>query len=183
MAKTYGQQQQRVIQTMPSNPGAIKTKKYALNKNVYLRLGMKQIVRQQWFWGFVPLGIILLNVVLNLTKTYQNWWIYLVAILGAVLYLAFWAVQFTGISQLEQYKQLFQHYRYEVDSRQILMKMNEKEGGIVKWDMIQAATVEKDGYSFELGRGQFIFLPFSIFPTDNDRKLMDKILKDKGLVK
>jgi len=94
----------------------------------------------------------------------------------------FWLIQFTGITQLAQYKQLFDKYRYEIDSRQIFMKISDKEGGMIKWDMILSAYKDKEAYVLEMGKYQFIYLPLAIFNNDNDRKLMDKIMRDKGLI-
>ena len=124
MAKGFSQgQQRRVQQPMPSNPLAIKTKKFALEKNKFISLNIMQVVRTKWYWGFAPLALILINAGLNISKVYPNYWIYVIAVLSVILYIAFWAIQFTGVTQLEQYKQLFQKYRYEIDSRQILMKL------------------------------------------------------------
>jgi hypothetical protein len=61
------------------------------------------------------------------------------------------------------------------------MKISDKEGGVIKWDMILSAYKDKEAYVLEMGKHQFIYLPFAIFNNDNDRKLMDKILRDKGL--
>jgi hypothetical protein len=47
--------------------------------------------------------------------------------------------------------------------------------------MILSAYKDKEAYVLEMGKYQFIYLPFAIFNNDNDRKLMDKILRDKGL--
>jgi len=96
-------------------------------------------------------------------------------------YILFWLIQFTGITQLAQYKQLFDKYRYEIDSRQIFMKISDKEGGMLKWDMILSAYKDKQAYVLEMGKYQFLYLPFSIF-SENDRKLMDKIMRDKGYI-
>lgn len=165
-----------------SNPGAIKTKKYALDKQTYINTSLKQVWKQQWFWAFVPLALIILNVVLNLTGWYPNWWIYLVVVLGAVLYGLFWLVQFTGITQLEQYKPLFQRFAYEIDSRQILLKSSQTEAGMMKWDMVKSAYKDKNAYVLVISRGQFLYLPFSIFNSEHDLKLMERILKQKGLI-
>jgi YcxB-like protein len=185
MAKGYSSQGhggQRRMVAAPSNPLAIKTKKYAFEKNKFISLSMWQLIRTQWYWGFVPLAIILVNVILNLTKVYPNYWIYVLTLIGVILYVIFWAIQFTGVTQLEQYKQLFGKYRYEIDSKQILMRISETEGGVVKWDMVQSAQKDKEAYIFTLGKFQFLYLPFSIFTSDNDRKLMDRILKEKNLI-
>jgi len=181
MAKGYAQsQQRRVQQPIQSNPLAIKTKKFALEKNKFIGINMMQLIKNQWYWGFVPLALIFINVIVNLTGVYHNYWIYVLTLIGAIAYLIFWAIQFTGVTQLEQYKQLFSKYRYEIDSRQILMKLSDTEGGVIKWDMIKGARKAKDAYILDMGQYQFIYLPFTVFNTDSDKKLLDRILKDKG---
>jgi hypothetical protein len=181
MAKNYGAQQRAQMQA-PSNPLAIKTKKYGLEKNKYIAMCMRQLFANQWKWAFIPLALVGLNVFLNLSGTYKNYWIYIFLAIGVIGYILFWLIQFTGITQLAQYKQLFDKYRYEIDSRQIFMKISDKEGGMIKWDMILSAYKDKEAYVLEMGKYQFIYLPLSIFNNDNDRKLMDKIMRDKGLI-
>jgi hypothetical protein len=184
MAKNHAaiKQAQMGYQQNPSNPGAIKTKKFALEKNKYTAISMRQFFKEQMKWVLVPIAIIFINAVLNLTGAYKNIWIYIFAIVGAGLYILFWYIQYVGITQLEQYKQLFQKYRYEIDSRQILMKISDKEGGVIKWDQIRSAYKNKTGYVLDISRGQFIYLPFDVFTSDNDRRLLDKILRDKSLI-
>ena len=181
MAKNYGAQQRAQMQA-PSNPLAIKTKKYGLEKNKYIAMCMRQLFANQWKWAFLPLALVGLNVFLNLSGTYKNYWIYIFLAIGVIGYILFWLIQFTGITQLAQYKQLFDKYRYEIDSRQIFMKISDKEGGVIKWDMILSAYKDKEAYVLEMGKYQFIYLPIAIFNNDNDRKLMDKIMRDKGLI-
>ncbi len=86
---------------------------------------MKLLLRKQWYWA-VPVGIIIINIILNLT-VYPNIWIYFLAPLVIIGYLAFWGIQFTGVTQLEQYKVMFQKMQYEIDHQQILAKVNQKE--------------------------------------------------------
>ncbi|MFD3276253.1 YcxB family protein [Aquirufa echingensis] len=181
MAKNYGAQQRAQMQA-PSNPLAIKTKKYGLEKNKYIAMCMRQLFANQWKWAFLPLALVGLNIFLNLSGTYKNYWIYIFLAIGVIGYILFWLIQFTGITQLAQYKQLFDKYRYEIDSRQIFMKISDKEGGMIKWDMILSAYKDKEAYVLEMGKYQFIYLPLAIFNNDNDRKLMDKIMRDKGLI-
>ncbi len=182
MAKSYGAQQ-RQVQQVPSNPLAIKTKKYAIEKNKYIALCMRQLFSNQWKWAFLPLALVLVNVALNVTGTYKNYWIYIFLAVGVIGYILFWLIQFTGITQLAQYKQLFDKYRYEIDSRQIFMKLSDKEGGMIKWDMVPEVYKDKEAYVLMMGKYQFIYLPFAVFNNDNDKKLMDKILRDKGYIK
>ncbi|MBC8152933.1 MAG: YcxB family protein [Bacteroidetes bacterium] len=182
----------------------IKTKKYALDQKTYISLAMRQWLRDNWQWGFVPLGLILLNVVLNLTRAYPNYWLYIVIVLLTVLYVLFWGIQFTGVTQSEQFKPMFQKYVYEIDSRQILMRVNAKEGGILKWNQIKNVVKNKEAYVLlmsnedavtgmalnplmkymarQMARAQFLYLPYAIFTSDTDLKFMDTILRRKSLL-
>jgi hypothetical protein len=49
--------------------------------------------------------------------------------------------------------------------------------------MILGAYKDKEAYILEMGKYQFLHLPFSVFNNDNDKKLLDKILRDKGYLK
>lgn len=182
MAKVSINKHQPVYQ-MPSNPGAVKTKKYALPTKKYIRLSMLHFFKSQWKWSFIPLALILVNAILGITGVYPNVWIYITVLVGALLYVLFWLIQFTGISQLEQYKPMFEKYQYEIDPRQILMKINQKEGGVMKWEQIQSAYRDKDAYVLVISKGQFIYLPHAIFSSDHDLKVLERLLKQKNLLK
>jgi hypothetical protein len=182
----------------------VKTKKYALDQKTYINIALRQWIKDNWKWAFIPLGLIILNVVLNLTKVYPNYWIYIVIVVLTILYVLFWAVQITGIAQMEQSKALFQKYVYEIDSRQILMRINAKEGGILRWNQINNAIKDKEAYILfldnteamanvkaswiaktvtkGLAKAQFLYLPFNIFTSENDLRFTDALLKRKGLL-
>lgn len=182
----------------------VKTKKYALDQKTYISVALRQWVKQNWKWAFVPLGLIFLNVVLSLTGIYPNYWIYIVIVLLTILYVLFWGVQITGIAQMEQSKALFQKYVYEIDSRQILMRINAKEGGLLKWSQIGSVEKDKNAYILfldnaeamkgvkaswlartvtkGLAKAQFLYLPYSIFTSDNDLRFTDALLRRKGLL-
>jgi hypothetical protein len=182
----------------------VKTKKYAIDQKTYINLALRQWLKDNWKWAFVPLGLILLNAVLGITGIYPNIWIYIVILLLTILYVLFWAVQITGISQMEQSKPLFDKYIYEIDSRQILMRINAKEGGILKWDQIKNVYKDKNAYILfldneqalknvkanwfakivtrGLSKAQFIYWPFTIFNSDHDQKFLETILKRKELL-
>jgi len=161
----------------------IKTRKYKLENKMYVTLAMKHLLRTQWKWAVIPVAIILLNVVLNVTRAYHNIWIYFVAPLAVLLYLLFWFIQFTGVTQMEQSKPMFQKFTYEIDSRQIVMKLNTKEGMQLKWENIKEAHKEKEHFLLFFSRVQFLHLPFSIFNSENDIRFMESILKRKNLLK
>ncbi len=182
MAKVPANKHQPVYQ-MPSAPNAIKTKKYALSTNTYVKLGMKQTWEDQKMWVLLPVGLLLVNAILGITGVYPNIWIYVTIIVGVALYVAFWAIQFTGITQLAQYKPLFEKYVYEIDNRQILMKLNSKEGGVMKWEQVKTVVKNKEAYVMTLSKGQFIYLPYTIFNSETDIKLFEMLLKRKEYLK
>ncbi|TDB58216.1 YcxB family protein [Arundinibacter roseus] len=182
MAKTPTNKHQPMYQT-PPNPAAIRTKRYALDTKKYISLAMRHFIKSQLKWVLLPVALILVNAIISLTGVYPNIWIYIVILIGVVGYLLFWVIQFTGITQLEQYKPMFQKYIYEIDSRQILMKLNQKEGGVMKWDMIKEVYKDKNAYVMVLSRGQFIYLPYTVFNSEHDQKLFDRILKQKEFIK
>ena len=181
MAKMPSNKYQSTPQ-VSANPAAIRTKRYALDTKKYIGLAMRHFIKSQLKWALVPIALLLINAIVSLTGVYPNIWIYITILVGVVLYLLFWVIQFTGITQLEQYKPMFEKYIYEIDQRQILMKINAKEGGVMKWDMIKEGYKDKDAYVLVLSRGQFIYLPYSIFNSEHDMKLFDRILKQKNLI-
>ena len=182
MAKVPVNKHQPIYQ-VPSNPTAVRTKKYGLPTKKYTRLAFKHLWESQWKWIFVPIALIIGNIVLNVTKAYPNIWIYVVIVIGVILYGVFWVIQFVGITQLEQYKPMFEKYQYEIDPRQILMKINQKEGGVMKWEQIQSAYQDAEGFVLVISRGQFIYLPYTIFNSEHDQKVVARILKQKNLLK
>jgi hypothetical protein len=181
MAKVQTNRHQPIYQ-MPTAALSVKTKRFALDKKEYVKIAMLQQWNDQKMWILLPLGLLLVNAILGVTGVYPNYWVYIVVVLGTLLYAGFWWVQFTGVTQLEQYKQLFDKYIYEIDSRQILVKVNTKEGGAMQWDMIKTAVKEKDAYMLTMSKGQFLRFPFSVFNSESDMRLLERILKQKNLL-
>lgn len=93
MAKVSVNKHQPVYQ-MPTNPAAVRTKKYALPTKTYIILAMKYFFKSQMKWGLIPLALILINAIVSLTGLYPNIWIYVTIVIGVILYLLFWLVQF-----------------------------------------------------------------------------------------
>jgi len=154
----------------------IKTKKYKLETGTYIKLGLRNVFKEQWWVILIALAI---------ASGYffiASWWWISMAILAYVLYLLFWVIQFAGVTQMEQNKVMFTKLAYEIDSRQVLMKVNTKQGMPINWDMIKKAYVDKDAFVLIMSKAQFIHLPFRIFNTPNEKKFMETILKRKALV-
>lgn len=155
----------------------VKTRNYRLEKKLYIKMALKSILKKQW-WA-IPIAV---GVCLFYFWIPSIWWI-IGGVLAYGLFVLFWLIQFYGVTQLEQGKMLFERFSYEINSQQILMKLNAREGMPLKWDQIKSAEVGKDYYLLFVNKAQLIHLPFKIFNTENERKFLASILKNKGLVK
>jgi len=156
----------------------IKTKNYKLEKKTYINLALKNtLMHQGWIAGAVALALCLCYIWVP-----SIWW-FIGAFVGLGLYLLFWWIQFYGVTQLEQGKMLFERFQYEISSQQIVMKINPREGMPLKWDQIKKASIGKDYFLLVINRAQMIYLPFKIFNSENERKFLTSILKNKELVK
>jgi hypothetical protein len=155
----------------------VKTKKYQLGTSTYIKLGLLNILKQQWW-------VVLIAIAIACGYFWiASWWWISMAILAYVLYWLFWVIQFAGVTQMEQNKVIFEKMAYEIDSRQILMKLNAKQGMPIKWDMIKKAELTKDAFILTMSKAQFIHLPFRIFNSDNDKKFLETILRRKEYIK
>ncbi|WP_028978939.1 YcxB family protein [Sporocytophaga myxococcoides] len=157
----------------------IKTKKYQLPKNTYVKIALTNLVKKQWWYIFGP---ILFGCIAIFLPDYK-WWFIVTAIIAVVGYILFWAIQFTGVTQLPQNQIMFDKLTYEIDSRQVLIKLNPKQGSPIQWNMVVAAEKTKDAYLLIINKAQIIHLPFKIFNSDNDIRFMDSILKRKEYIK
>lgn len=152
----------------------VKTKKYKLESGTYIKMGLVNVLKEQWW-------VVLIAVAIACGYFWiASWWWISMAILAYLLYLLFWVIQFAGVTQVEQNKMMFEKMSYEIDSRQILMKLNIKQGMPVNWNMIKKAETTKDAFVLTMSKAQFIHLPFRIFNSENDKKFMETILKRKG---
>lgn len=155
----------------------VKTKKYKLETKTYIGLAMKNILREQWWVGFIALAIMAMYFVIP-----SIWWI-IGALIALVLYLLFWLIQFAGVTQLEQNKMLFDKLSYEISSQQVLIKVNPRQGMPLNWNMVKKAEVANEAINLYISKAQLIHLPYRVFNTENERKFVEMILKRKGLVK
>jgi hypothetical protein len=156
----------------------VKTKNYKLETSTYINLALKNVLKKQGWIAIV--GAI--AICLPYFWIASIWW-FIGAAIGLGLYLLFWWIQFYGVTQLEQGKMLFERFSYEINSQQIIMKKNPREGMPIKWDQIKSASVGKDFFLLVVNKAQLIHLPFKIFNTENERKFLTSILRTKGLLK
>lgn len=157
----------------------IKTKKYQLDSKTYVNIALKSVMKKYWWAWLVPTAIMLIPIF----APSALWWCFGIALTLSILYVLFWVMQFTAITKLDQYKMLFEKLSYEITSRQILIKLNAKQGMPVQWNQIQKAKKNKDHFILELSLAQFIYLPFSLFKGEHEIKFLESILKRKNLIK
>ena len=155
----------------------IKTKKYKLDPKVYRSMAMKNVLIDMWWVFLIPVAIALVSVFF-----WSIWWI-IGALVLTILYVAFWYIQFTGISNLEQYKMLFEKLSYEITSKSIMIKLNAKQGMPVSWENIKKVDSIEDAFTFTISRAQFIHLPHKVFNNKNEIQFLNSILKRKGYIK
>jgi predicted membrane protein len=157
----------------------VKTKKYQLPKKTYVMLGLTSLFKKQWWYIAGP---ILFGCIAFILPGYK-WWFIVTALLVPIGYLLFWAIQFAGVTQLEQNKVMFEKLSYEIDSRQVLIRLNAKQGSPLQWNMIKQASKAKDHFLLQISKAQIIHLPFKIFNSENDIKFVETILKRKDYIK
>ncbi len=155
----------------------VKTKKYQLATGKYLRLGLKNILKEQWWVILIAIAI-----ACGAFFVWSIWWI-IGAVIAYALYWLFWVIQFTGVTQMEQNKILFEKLSYEITSQQILIKINTKQGMPIKWENVKRAIVEKDAFVLIISKAQFIHLPFKVFNSENEKKFIETILRRKNFIK
>lgn len=155
----------------------VKTKKYQLVKNTYIKLAMVGVLKQQWWVSLIVAALVSGYFII------PNIWWFIGTGIAFTLYLLFWVIQFAGVTQLEQGKMLFERLAYEINSQQVLIKLNTKQGMPIKWDQIKSAKVGKDYFLLVVNKAQLIHLPFKIFNTENERKFVESILRRKNYIK
>ena len=156
-----------------------KTKKFALEHTTYVGLAMKNILITQW-WIILLIGLVCFIPAL-IWDDFDSWFIGL-AITAPLLYLLFWLIQFAGATRLKEFELIFQKLSYEIDSRQILMKIKSNQGSQIPWSMIKKARKGKDHFVLIMSKAQLIYLPFSAFSSKHHVQFVESILKRKELI-
>lgn len=180
-----------------SAPGAIRTKKYQLDKDTFTRIAITQVWKKEWWYALIPFAIFMIPAIFDF-----SWWWVAVAFIVTLLFVLIRSAQVMGVTRVEQGNVLFEKLMFEVDNRQIMMKRNDREGMALTWDMIQKAQRTDDAFMMwlqppsasQLPTGWkgwiartfqapiFIMMPYKIFNNQNDIKLMESILRRKSLI-
>ncbi|XWN34776.1 MAG: YcxB family protein [Roseivirga sp.] len=154
----------------------VKTKKYKLDTNTYIQLGLNNIIREQWWVFLIALAV------MSGTFFFKTIWWVVGANLALLLYFLFWIIQFYGITYLEQNQLLFERLRYEISSQQIMMQVTSKQGMPIAWEQVKRALQGKDYFLLVVSKAHLIHLPYRIFNSNHEIKFVETILKRKGLL-
>ncbi|MEM9417217.1 MAG: hypothetical protein AAF963_02585 [Bacteroidota bacterium] len=154
----------------------VKTKKYKLPTTTYVRLGLKNILREQWWVFLIALAI------MSGTFFIRTIWFVLTANIGLLLYFLFWIIQFYGVTYLEQNQLLFDRLRYEISSQQIMIQVTSKQGMPIAWNQVKRAVKERDAFLLVISKAHLIYWPHKIFNSPHEIKFVETILKRKGLL-
>jgi hypothetical protein len=179
---------------------AIRTKKTQLTTDAYTRMVMGEVWKKDWVYALIPFALGLLPAIFV-----HSWWWIVLAVVLTILFVLFRSAQVTGVTQMEQSKPLFERMAFEMDNKQILLRVGpEKEGKAMQltWDLIGRATRDAEAYTLYLKPGTpptgmaawrlwlartfdvpvFLHLPLRIFNSPNDVKLFDSMLRRKNLL-
>jgi len=154
----------------------IKTKKYKLENNLYIKLCFKNIIHEQW-WIFI-FSIFMCSI----TVFIHIYWFIFCTIFGVVSYFLFWFIQFYGITRLDQNQLIFEKLSYQISDQQIFIQYNNKQGIPILWNKIRYAFKGSDYFLLSISQTHIVYLPYKIFNSKYEIKLTETILSRKHLL-
>ncbi|HEX8326226.1 MAG TPA: hypothetical protein VF629_01710 [Hymenobacter sp.] len=184
-------------QAQQASPLAIRTKKSQLTTDAYTRMVMGEVWKKDWVYALIPFALGLLPAIFA-----PSWWWLVLAVVLTVLFVLFRSAQVTGVTQMEQSKPLFERMSFEMDQKQLLLRVGPEKAMQLTWDMIGRARRDPDAYLLYLKPGTppeglaawrlwlartfdvpvFLHLPQRIFNSPNDVKLFEALLRRKNLL-
>jgi hypothetical protein len=184
-------------QAQQASPLAIRTKKTQLTTDMYTRLVMGEVWKKDWYYALIPFALGLLPALFV-----HSWWWLALSVVLTVLFVLFRSAQVTGVTQMEQSKPLFERMNFEMDNKQLLLRVGPEKAMQLTWDMIGKARRDTDAYLLYLKPGTppadtagwrmwlartfdvpvFLHLPLRIFNSSNDLKLFEALLRRKSLL-
>ena len=176
---------------------AIRTKKTQLTTDAYTRLVMGEVWKKDWVYALIPFALGLLPAIFV-----HSWWWIILAVVLTILFVLFRSAQVTGVTQMEQSKPLFERMNFEMDNKQLLLRVGPEKAMQLTWDMIGRVRRDADAYLLYLKPGTppadtagwrvwlartfdvpvFLHLPQRIFNSPNDVKLFEAMLRRKNLL-
>jgi hypothetical protein len=158
---------------------------------------MGEVWKKDWYYALIPFALGLLPALFV-----HSWWWLALSVVLTVLFVLFRSAQVTGVTQMEQSKPLFERMNFEMDNKQLLLRVGPEKAMQLTWDMIGKARRDTDAYLLYLKPGTppadtagwrmwlartfdvpvFLHLPLRIFNSSNDLKLFEALLRRKSLL-
>lgn len=155
----------------------IKTKKYTLTPQLYLKVAMRHRLRADWF--VFPIAA----AIMSFTFFVHTIWFIVGAVIALSLYFLFWFIQYYGVRYLEQAQMLFLPATYEISGKEILMKITPNKGMPVEWRSVKKVVCSKISFLLVISKAQFVYLPFKIFMNEHEVEFFKFLLKKKGYMR
>lgn len=156
----------------------IKTKPFALNKTLYVKLCHERLLKK---YKWIGLAILCSTFVLSLI--FKSYWLNIWSVVFILLFYLFWMFVFYFVTKVPQTKMIFEKYFYTISNDNILAMMDARRGMCIPWDKIKNCTERKDGFLLELTKSHIVFFPHKIFKNDFDISRFRVLLKDKNYLK
>jgi len=153
----------------------IKTKKYKLNSNLYIKYCLKNIIYNQW-WFFIV--IIIISSFIFFLNFFLSFFFFFISIF---FYFLFWFIKFYGITKFDENRVIFEKVNYQISSQKIVIQLNTKQGMPVNWDQIKYVSRGENYFLLVISSMHIIYLPYKIFNSIYEIKFMEVLLKRKNL--
>ncbi len=153
----------------------VKTKKFKLETSDYIKLALKNVIKDQW-WVII--------IIISLSGSiyfFNSLWFLLIPLIGLILYFGFWLLQFYGVTMMDQSKLIFEKVNYEISGKQIIIYLSSKQGIPIEWNQIKKVIIKNNYFLFIISRAHIIYLPYKIFNSENAVKFVEAIIKRKKL--
>lgn len=156
----------------------IKTKPFALNKNLYIKLCNERLIKK---YKWIALGVLGLFFILSLIL--KKYWLNIVSLSAVLIFYVAWLAIFYFLTKVPQTKIIFEKYSYTISNENIFAMMDPRRGMCIPWDKIKTCDERKDGFILSLTQSHIIFFPYKIFKNDFDISCFRVLLKNKNYLK
>lgn len=155
----------------------VKTKKVQLQKKDFIKLAFDNLLKEFWWALLIPAAWCLFYILQP-----SQWWFITAGIMYVLLFGLTWLLLFS-VTKNEQFEMLFQKVSYHIDSRNLTIMLNAKQGSPIQWKQIQRIDQKGNDFIFYMNRITMICIPEKAFNNKNDINFTRSMLQKKGLLK
>lgn len=156
----------------------IKTKPFALNKTLYVKLCHERLLKK-YKW----IGLAILGSTFVLSLIFHLYWLNIWSCTIVLLFYLFWMFVFFFVTKIPQTKMLFEKYFYSISNENILAMIDPRKGMCIPWEKIKKCYETKEGFILILTQSHIIYLPHKIFKNYLDSSRFKVLLTNKKYLK